>query len=148
LAGTEHVDTDWILTSKKDELLLHHLRQNKTALCLRAAARLHQTVWFGILEDLPRSMELLEHTFGVPLDDFPTKNQNVHSAPSSEAQEKLRSMLPMDIWLYDYAKLLFEARWDYFVAGSAEYRPPELPPFPWDAGPTSRVQVVTIDPMM
>eukprot|EP00980_Cylindrotheca_fusiformis_P012765 scaffold3120_cov73-Cylindrotheca_fusiformis.AAC.1 len=38
--------------------------------------------------------------------------------------------VPADLWLYEYAKRLFEARYDHFINGINEYVHPELPPLP------------------
>jgi hypothetical protein len=39
-----------------------YLRSNMTANVYHAAQNLGRTVWFGLLEDIPRSMILLQHT--------------------------------------------------------------------------------------
>merc|ERR1712038_2099846 len=36
--------------------------------------------------------------------------------------------MPLDMWLYNYAKLLFEARWGLYKTG--QYLEPDVPPFP------------------
>ena len=136
LSGTMDTRWDWCRTDNKDIDLVNRLREDRKSLALRAANRLQQTAWFGFLEDLPRSLKLLQHTVGLEgkedlSDSFPMHNTNKHSTPEGETEKKMRSMIPMDAWLYDYAKLLFEARWEYYVEGN-EYNPPELPPFPWD----------------
>ena len=146
LAGKEKI-RGWIETDAKnyDKKLRQHMRQNKTSLCLRAAKRLEQqTVWFGLLDDLPRSFKLLQYTLGLQDEDvqFPRHNANPHSVVADATKDKLRSMLPLDTWLYEYAVLLFEARWNTIVEGK-EYVPPDLPPFPWEGSSTTENVMMT-----
>eukprot|EP00538_Stauroneis_constricta_P011455 CAMPEP_0119565066 /NCGR_PEP_ID=MMETSP1352-20130426/28890_1 /TAXON_ID=265584 /ORGANISM="Stauroneis constricta, Strain CCMP1120" /LENGTH=358 /DNA_ID=CAMNT_0007613909 /DNA_START=43 /DNA_END=1116 /DNA_ORIENTATION=+ len=96
-----------------------------------AADRLEQTKWFAILEDLDRSMELLQHAFGLKQKpNFGHGNahqkQPFDVPPSDEAKAALRSLIPQDLWLYEYAKRLFEARWEHYKTGT--YTAPERPP--------------------
>jgi hypothetical protein len=121
------VKSDWIETDLKV-----YLRRNKTAACLRAAQRLEQTVWFGIVEDLQRSMRLLQYTLDLERTPvLPKRNRakKEHLPPSSETVAKLERYLQKDMWLYEYSKRLFEARWKYFM-GDGVYVHPELPPLP------------------
>lgn len=112
------------------------LKGDKTASCLRAARRLDQTMWFGLLEDVDRSMKLLQIT--MDLDSQPVLSKS-NVAPqrgrnvslSNEVVARLEGYLPQDIWLYKYAKRLFEARWNFFTSkDGADYIHPDLPPLP------------------
>jgi hypothetical protein len=50
---------------------------------------------------------------------------------SNEVVARLEGYLPQDIWLYKYAKRLFEARWNFFTSkDGADYIHPDLPPLP------------------
>ena len=51
-----------------------------------------------------------------------------HAKPSVEEVEALESLMPQDLWLYEYGKRLFEARWQEYKTG--EYMAPEYPPLP------------------
>ena len=88
--------------------------------------------WFGILEDLDRSLELLSFQLNLPPNSLALPKSNSNRAPSAkpsaESVEKLESLMPQDIWVYEYAKRVFEARWEYFKTGS--FKPPNRPPFP------------------
>lgn len=105
---------------------------NKTALLLQAADRLDQTLWFGILQDLPRSMELLQHALNLTeTPTLPRGNANPNGAKPEMTpwqQDALASLMPMDMWLYDYSKRLLEAR--YMAMKSGVLRKPERPPLP------------------
>ena len=128
--------SDWLLTDGQESSdMKNYLRQNYTAAVLVAAKRLEQTIWFGLLEEKEKSMKLLQMTLG--LDVSPTLPEHnilgFHKPPpSNETKQKIASYLPMDTWLYNYAKLLFEARWNYFFnnGGDGSYIHPELPPLP------------------
>lgn len=131
LAGTWQ-QSDWLLTDDKESSeVKNYLRQNCTAAALVAAKRLEQTTWFGLLEEKEKSMKLLQMTLG--LGALPTLPQNNRVGakkrqPSDETKKKIAAYLPMDIWLYSYAKRLFDARFHYFNGGI--YFHPELPPLP------------------
>ena len=123
--------------------------------CVLAARRLNGTAWFGILEDLDRSMKLLGHVYRLPtVPRLPHRNkakQNKNSSPttwkvpsqdrrhspktdlspyqetSSATRAILSLLIPGDVWLYEYAKLLFEARWQHYQTGV--YVDPPYPRF-------------------
>ena len=104
---------------------------NITAMLPLAASRLRETKWFGILEDLNRSMILLQHAFNLSeVPTLPTENRNKHKKPrvTEEEMKALESLIPQDMWLYDYAKILFEARWKEFQTGI--FVDPAEPPIP------------------
>ena len=113
--------------------LKRYLRQNKTAAALFAASRLENTTWFGLMEDMDRSMKLLQLTLGLEVAPIlPKENSKTgaHPKPSDETVKKIEKYIPKDLWLYEFAKRLFEARWEYFTGGNCVYVPPELPPLP------------------
>lgn len=135
LAGIFPVEVDaWVKTDGRETAFKRHLRSNRTAACLLAARRLDGTLWFGLLEDAERSTELLRRTLG--LEDtvvLPTRNAGGgrdRSGPSAVAAQKVARHLPQDLWLYEYGRRLFEARWMYVVGGGRAYDPPALPPLP------------------
>ena len=124
----------WVI-GKVSEAVVKEREQrasNVTAMLSLAAARLRETKWFGMLEDIPRSMELLQHAFHLrKVPSLPTKNKNnmrPHLNISKADYEALTSLMPQDIWFYNYAKLLFEARWQEYKTGI--YVAPPEPPFP------------------
>jgi len=120
---------------------------NATAMCLLAADRLDQTLWFGILEDLDRSMELLGHALNlVETPSFPkaNKKRQRQAKPTEWEQEALASLMPQDLWLYQYGKRLFEARYQAMLTGV--FVPPERPPIPQPLSCTSTpTQLVCVD---
>lgn len=127
----------WIETDGSETRAKRRLRSNRAAACLLAAERLDRTAWFGLLEEPRRSMELLAISMGwdrTPV--LPKRNQSgrkmvgrAHPAPSPEAVAEIESHLPGDLWLYEYATRLFEARWTHATT-DAPYAHPDLPPLP------------------
>ena len=98
-------------------------------ICALAADRLKQTLWFGFLSDQERSLEMLQWQLGYNKTiKLPLRNATPHQNITLDDRKILESLMPMDLWLYNYAKLLFEARWQQYKTGI--FREPELPPFP------------------
>jgi len=123
-------DGHWVASDGKETDEKIYLRENKTAACLLAAQRLEETVWFGLLEDVDRSMKLLQITLGLEATPvLPRANKMQYLHPTEETKKKISKFVPKDIWLYEYAKRLFEARWKYYI-GNCPYVSPELPPLP------------------
>ena len=122
----------WVASDNQETDLKIYLRNNKTAATLFAAGRLENTTWFGIMEDMDRSMKLLQLTLGLDVTPVLPKSNSKRGGnpkPSNATVRKIKQYVPKDLWLYEYAKRLFEARWEYF-AGNCTYIPPELPPLP------------------
>lgn len=131
LTGTH--TANWIVGDLEEEQLLRRewLAQNHTRMLTLAADRLEKTLWFGLLEDTPRSMELLRHSFNLsdtpPLQKANNANET-HEPPSDWTKRALASLTPQDHWLYEYAQQLFEARWNAYTTGT--FIQPLRPPFP------------------
>ena len=98
-------------------------------MCTEAVARLKQTLWFGFLSDQERSFEMLQWQLGYSRAIKLSKtNTTPYPNITAKDQEILESLMPIDLWLYSYAKLLFEARWKQYKTGL--YSEPKLPPLP------------------
>lgn len=100
-----------------------------------AAERLEKTVWFGILEDVPRSMELLQHTLQLDFrPELPHRNKRkkhlTDPPPTPEEVATLEYLTPLDHWLYRYGLVLFEARWNAYVNNQSSVVFPARPPYP------------------
>jgi hypothetical protein len=156
LAGTHagySILTNATLIQQRNEIATNATRQ-----CLLAANHLDQTRWFGILEDIPKSMELLQHALNLTeIPTFPKQNAKrkmkpfSHSRQQQETQElgnweqrTLASLMPQDLWLYEYGVRLFEARYKAMKTGVFEA--PERPPFPktWSCSST-RMQLDCVE---
>jgi hypothetical protein len=133
--STRKNNDDEKIKRKKSIKQKRYLKRNKTAACLLAAQRLERNViWFGILDDIDRSMEMLQDTLQLDyVPKLPSKNKNsknkFHSTDNNNNsnnnnQKELLSKkyvtlletkyLQQDLWLYRYSKRLFEARYQYY----------------------------------
>ena len=56
------------------------------------------------------------------------KNENLNHSSSQEIDKMIESLIPMDMWLYEFGKRLFQARWNFFKTGI--YIKPNYPPYP------------------
>ena len=93
---------------------------NSTSLANLAADNLEKTFWFGILEDTDQSLELLKNQLGLRSRISMGKvNSGKKKSVTRETDRlKLKSLMPMDTWLYQYAKLLFEGQVQIKYSGS------------------------------
>ena len=131
LTGT-HI-ANWCAVPKSQVSLREELSTPSPELLHLAADRLEQTVWFGIIEDLPRSMELLQHALGLakrPVFPHTNKGRKKPEPPTQEELTLLEYLMPMDRWLYTYGQSLFEARWEAYQQNSTTVVLPERPPYP------------------
>lgn len=110
--------------------------ENVTLLLHLSADRLERTMWFGILGSnyLNRSMELLQHALKLDYRPvLPTQNVNKgklkHGKPTPAELDALASLMPQDLWLYEHAVHLFEARWAAYQTGKP-VQVPRRPPLP------------------
>ena len=123
-----HPGVNWVLTSKKNKVYKNNLINNKKKCLTIAAKNLDKTLWFGLMEDIPRSMELLKHIFGLKIiPKLPNKNKNKYNNITEDDKKIVEEHLKGDIWLYKYSKLLFEARWNKYKG--YPYIHPILPDF-------------------
>ena len=104
------------------------LKESLKRITKSAVKRLLETKWFGILEHLDRSMLMLSELVGYKV-ELPKVNQNKHpKKETKEVQDKLASLMPLDMWLYNFALDVFEARWQRFLGNDVKIpKPKELP---------------------
>ena len=85
--------------------------------CYRSPAK---SLWFGLLERLDDSLELFEYQTGLKIqmkhlnrnDKFKhlvakqkrSTSKNQYPNPTEENIRKLKNLMPMDLFLYEYAK--------------------------------------------
>ena len=87
---------------------------NWTLVLNTAINNLHQSLWFGIMEDLDRSLEMFRYQSGL---DIQQEKRNVNKGypkPTLDEVEKLKKLMPMDMYLYEYAKQLHDYRYQMF----------------------------------
>ena len=56
-------------------------------------------------------------------------NINKHKDGNNEVRKKLAELMPFDLWMYDYALHVFEARWKHYL-GHKDVKVPEPPDLP------------------
>ena len=83
----------------------------------KAIDNLHKCLWIGILEHRDRSMELLQYQTGLGLQYADAHiGYREYTVPSRSVMDKIKRLMPVDRFLYEYAKQLFEHRWQWYVA--------------------------------
>jgi len=90
-----------------------------------AKEQLERFAWFGLIEQQAESMDMLEWQMDLKPSGLglPKANVNaVRNAVTEEDLEYLRTLLPMDMSLYKYAKKLFEQRLRAYQAEKAAGR--------------------------
>merc|ERR1719500_1953957 len=140
------------VTRKEKEAILE-----AETVMMRAAEHLRSDVtWFGFLEDQERGFEMLENQLGLNdkndindiNDNTDAHDKNQHSKTrnsrikfewsnknnkntrkvSPETRKFIEKLIPQDLWLYNYAKSLFEARYNFMKTGVwVEPAIPKLP---------------------
>ena len=79
-----------------------------------AIQNLHKCLWFGNMEKLDKSLELLKYQTGLDL-KYPIINKTPHTKPPIQIVRQLQFLMPMDLYFYKYANELFEQRWKWYV---------------------------------
>ena len=100
MAGT-HV-FKWVVPNltEKEKERREQLSTNWTYMLDTALDNLNKCLWIGILEKTDQSVE--------------HKNMRTYPEPNQEEIEKLRKLIPIDLYIYEYAKQLFDHRWDAY----------------------------------
>ena len=89
---------------------------NWTYVLDKAFTNLHKCVWLGIVEDLDNSFEMLRYQAGLDLKiERMNVNHDDYQKPSIAEREKMKALMPMDVYLYEYAKQLHEYRYKMFT---------------------------------
>ena len=130
------------LSEEQKNEIERELVLNPGKVMLRAAENLRkEIVWFGILEDQERSFEMLAYQLGLDKINLEWANKNTNNPEQkhkTESKKKhqvsdktrrfIEKLIPQDMWLYKYARLLFEARYNLFKTGV--WIEPEIPELP------------------
>ena len=82
---------------------------------------LHKCLWFGILERIDQSIELLQFQTGLKL-KFGHSMRRTKPKASQQDIRKLRKLMPVDLYIYEYAKRLFDHRWNLYLQETKETR--------------------------
>ena len=68
---------------------------------------------------------------GHPTVVFPPVVLTLSKTVTDEDRALLEKLMPQDMWMYEYAQRLFEARWKLYKTG--KYEEPDLPDLQWRA---------------
>ena len=80
-----------------------------------AIDNLHKCMWFGLVEDLEKSYEMLRYQTRLNVTIQHTNvNKESYKKPTELEIQKLKVLLPMDMYIYEYAKQLHEYRYRLF----------------------------------
>ena len=120
MAGTHAEGWVWSSAhiSKEEKERREQLSTNWTYMLNTAIDNLHNCLWLGLMERLDESLELFEYQTGLKIH---MKHLNKHISrkkypePTNENIQKLETLMPMDLYLYEYAKKLFETRWQMYL---------------------------------
>ncbi len=86
-----------------------------------AIENLHNSLWIGILEKMDQSLALLEYQTGLRVKmGHANRNSKSKGNQPLEVTEKLRRLMPMDMFLYEYANELHDLRWRLYMKLVAE----------------------------
>ena len=113
MAGTSILN--WVVPdlSKEEAARREQMSTNWTYMLDIALENLHKCLWIGLLEKKEQSMELLRYQSGLRL-KLEHKRKTSHPKPRQEETEKLRKLMPLDLYIYEYAKQLFAHRWNLY----------------------------------
>ena len=81
---------------------------------------LHKCLWIGILEEIDNSIEMLNFQTGLGLtvQHQNSRDSHAHSLSYTELSpsqvEFLKKLMPVDMYLYEYARQLFGYRWKIY----------------------------------
>ena len=115
LAGT-HIGT-WVTEklSEKEKDVRENLSTDWKFMLNKSLDNLHKSLWIGLLEQLNQSMEMLRYQTGLNL-QFSHKNKNSnYPEPTQEEIRKLKQLMPLDLYVYEYVKKLFDQRWRVYL---------------------------------
>ncbi len=95
----------------QDELLL----LNWTYVLNLAIDNLHKCLWFGIFEEMDKSIEMFTYQTGLR-GVWGEKPARYHSypKPTQDEMKKIERLMPVDMYLYKYAQQLFQHRWNWY----------------------------------
>ena len=91
------------------------LFRNWTYVLEKAITNLHKCLWLGLVEVLDNRFEMFRYQTGLNVKiEHRNANQDDYLKSSKAEREKLKALMPMDIYLYEYAKQLYEYRYEMF----------------------------------
>ncbi len=113
---------NWAAKLRPDQVIQREEQSlNWTAMLDLALENLHNSLWIGILEKMDQSLTLLEYQTGLHVKmGHANRNSRSQANQPLEVTEKLRRLMPMDMFLYEYANQLHDLRWRVYMNIGAE----------------------------
>ena len=90
---------------------------NWTYMLNTAIENLHKCLWVGILDEIDRSFEMLKYQTGLEMKmqrlnaRFSNGRNNSYPKLNPFQEDFLKKLMPMDMFVYEYAKQLHDFRW-------------------------------------
>ena len=108
----------WVYMKNKNFEERDQMMLDIEKVCKLAVENLNKVFWFGIMEKLDESLNLLRHQINYSKKIILSHRNMTKYPPTSQSDfEKLESIVPCDMWLYRYALKLFEYRFRCFEDG-------------------------------
>ena len=110
--------------SEQETTRRKNLLSNWTFMLNKAIDNLHKCMWFGLVDNLDKSYEMLRYQTGlnVTVQHINTNKERYKKSTAMEMQ-KMKVLLPMDMYLYEYAKQLHEYRYKMFKKQQQAQKP-------------------------
>ena len=128
LAGT-HPESWWVWTeTDTSEAEREQISTNWTYILNTAIANLHKCLWFGLVEEIDKSLRMFEYQTGLQM-KMGHINRNIkYQKPDKDTVLKIKKLIPSDLYIYEYAKELFKFRWQLYLNNSLPRSLIVLPP--------------------
>ena len=81
----------------------------------KALDNLHKCLWIGILERYDESVELLNYQTGLKIKKNHDHKGPPQPKPTDSDIKALTKLMPLDLYIYEYAKQLFDHRWRIYL---------------------------------
>ena len=83
---------------------------------------MHKCLWIGLLENITQSIEMLEYQTGLRIQFGHGNKSPGYPQPTEDEISKLKKLMPVDLYIYEYAKKLFELRWRMYLKERSNYQ--------------------------
>ena len=107
----------WTETNKTEEER-EIISTNWTYMLNTAINNLHKCLWFGIIEERKKSLQMFEYQTGLQIKMNHINKNTKYQDPPNHVIMKIKKLIPLDLYIYEYAKQLFEWRWQMYLNGS------------------------------
>jgi len=135
ISGLHIADWVWHHPKPRNKDQIEHLFLEMELVLDQVATRFEKELfWFGILDEKEKSLEMLNYQldtqFQIEMVHLNKgKSRVLNDSPVDIMdRKKLEWLMPYDMWLYNYASDLLNARWNFYKNGVIKM--PDRPPYP------------------